>query len=416
MKVLHLVAGPLTSNPFKNGAAKGAYWLHLGLKKIGLDSKILTNGYLKKEEQDIETITKNKYDVATNLFRKNLDQILLLPYQKKQKRIFNTGFWGFDFTKTSIYRNSDIIHLHWINNGFVKIKHLAKVKKPIVWTIRDMWPMTGGCHYSMNCKKYRQGCGNCKQLGSKFKHDLSRLVVNRKKKYFPQDIKIVGISDWISSVAKESELFKNYDIRTIYNTVETDQFFPLNKDSARNILGLKTNKKIILAGAQSLSDFYKGFDKLLEAMKRIDNKKYFLLFFGRLDENLVSNLGFEYKSLGFLNDEISLRAAYSAADVFVAPSVMEAFGKTIVEAMACGTPVVCFNATGPKDIVEHKITGYKAEPFEPADLAKGIDWVTGDKQRSDRLIKKAKNSAKLQFSNEVIAKKYSSLYKEMLTN
>jgi glycosyltransferase involved in cell wall biosynthesis len=406
MNILHIVAGELTG-----GAAKGAYWLHLGLNDIGVNSKILTTS--KKNYQSSEskyTINKNKIDKGFSLIRSNLDNLFLLPYRNRDRRIFSTGIFGYDFTKTELYEWADIINLHWINGGFVNIKDLSKVDKPIVWTIRDMWPMTGGCHYSIECDNYKNGCGNCKQLNSNKKYDLSRYVLWRKDKYLPDNLKIVGISDWVSETASESYLFRDNDIRTIYNNVDSEMFFPIDKNIARNILGIETNKKILLAGAQNIEDFYKGFDKYLEAINNLNKEDYFLLFFGNADEELLDTLGFEYKSLGFLYDEVSMRLTYSAADVFIAPSIQEAFGKTIVESLMCETPVVCFDATGPKDLVEHKLNGYKAEPFVSNSLSEGIEWIVSNPDSLNDLRKYAVEK----FDNKVIAEKYKKLYKTLV--
>ena len=121
---------------------------------------------------------------------------------------------------------------------------------------------------------------------------------------------------------------------------------------------MQTDKKVVLAGAISLKDSYKGFDRYLEALKHLDPDEYHLCFFGRQNRAVVDALGFDYTHFGYVHDAIALRLVYSAADVFVAPSLMEAFGKTIAEAMACGTPAVCFDATGPRDIVQHQVDGH----------------------------------------------------------
>lgn len=207
-----------------------------------------------------------------------LDNLLLVFYPKRKRVIFSTGMFGIDFTKTREYQEADIIHLHWINGGFVNIKHLSKINKPIVWTMRDMWPFTGGCHYSMGCENYKTGCGNCVQLQSNSSYDLSKFILNRKKKYLPKNMKIVGISRWLSNKAKESELFSKFDVRTIPNNINTREFFPVDKKIAREILGIKTDKKVILTGSINVGDFYKGFSKYLEAVKTLDKDKYFCVF------------------------------------------------------------------------------------------------------------------------------------------
>ena len=154
---------------------------------------------------------------------------------------------------------------------------------------------------------------------------------------------------------------------------------------------------------------------ILKAVEKLhDKSKYYLLFFGKLDESLVRKLGLDYKNLGYLNDTISLRLAYSAASVFVAPSIMEAFGKTLTESMACGTPVVAFNATGPQDIINHKINGYLAKPFNSADLANGIEWVLEDEDRWKKLSQNAREKVVQEFDIVKVAKKYEDLYKYIL--
>ena len=408
MKILHIVSGDLNG-----GAARGAYWLHSGLKELNIDSKIFTNSKITLGDNSVVTINNSKKRKAINIIRGQLDNLFPLFYRKRKKIIFSSSFFGVDFTKTNEYKEADIVHLHWINGSFVNIKHLGKIEKSIVWTMRDMWPMTGGCHYAMECDKYKTGCGNCEQLNSHSSYDLSKFILNRKKKYLPKDMKIVGISHWLSDEAKKSELFKDYDVRTISNNIDSKEFFPVDKDIARKILGIKSSKKIILVGSTNLKDFYKGFDKYLEAIKQLDKEKYFLCFFGNVDKNVVSDLGFEYKSFGYLNDNVSLRLVYSCANVFVAPSLMDAFGKTIAESMGCGTPVVCFDATGPKDIVSHKVDGYKAESFKSDDLSSGIEWILNNKNYEE-LCQKARNKVVREFDSVVVAKKYIELYEEIL--
>ena len=409
MKILHIVAGDLSG-----GAARGAYWLHLGLKEIGVNSRIFTNSKIIVDDDCITSTTTSKQKKALNLIRAQVDGAPAILYRKRSNRIFSSGLIGTDFTKTNEYLEADIIHLHWINGGFVNIKHLNSISKPIVWTMRDMWPMTGGCHYSMDCDNYKIGCGHCKQLNSKRELDLSKYILKRKKKYFPKHMKLVGISSWLSDKAKEAEVFRGYDVKTIKNNIDTKVFFVIDKKLAREALGIKTTKKIILCGAADLNDFYKGFNKFLEALDQLKRSKYFLCFFGKLDKNIIDNLGFEYKSYGFLHDPVSLRLVYSCADTFVAPSIMDAFGKTLAESMACGTPVVSFDATGPKDIVTHKEDGYKAKPFDSADLAVGIEWVC-EFEDHYKLCNNARQKATREFDNIVVAREYKQLYKSLLS-
>jgi len=410
MKILHIVAGKLSG-----GAGRGAYWLHQALIDSGIESLLLTNTKENIIDEHIININKNFKERVFSIVRNQIDQNISHLYKKREKLIFSTGLIGFDFTKLQVYKDADIIHLHWINSGMLDIKILQKIKKPVIWTMRDMWPMTGGCHYTMGCTKFLALCGECQQLHSSSKYDLSRLVLQRKLKYLPKTIKIVGISSWLSNEAKKSSVFQGFDIRTIDNNVNSKEFLPIDKKIAREILGIKTKKKIILVGASNLKDFYKGFNKYLEALKLLDKQKYFLCFFGNSDTEIFDGIGFEYRDFGFLNDTISLRLLYSCADVFVAPSLMEAFGKTIVESMSCKTPVVCFDATGPKDIVRDKIDGYKAKAFSSRDLASGIEWIVNlDKETYTTLCSSARERVEMKFDSYLIAQTYINLYKEVL--
>jgi len=408
MKILHVVAGEMTG-----GAARGAYWLHKGLLELGADSRVLTTSRETYGDNTVISLAADKKGEVLDLVRRQIDYSFQHLYRNRQRAIFSTGMTGFDFTRTDAYKQADIVHLHWIGWAMVNIRHLARIRKPLVWTMRDMWPMTGGCHLAeaLNCDFYKTGCGKCPQLASRREYDLSRYVLKRKKKYLPGKTKIVGISRWLSECARQSELYKDFDVRTIHNNINTQDFFPVEKSAARQALGLPVDRPIVLAGSFDF-EFYKGFADYLQAAKRL-HSDVLLLLFGKLDAAPLESLEHDCVRLGFLYDTVSLRLAYSAADVFVAPTHMDAFGKTLAEAMACGTPVVCFDATGPRDIVDHKENGYRARAFEPEDLACGIKWVLYEADKK-LLSEGARQKAKSCFDSKTIARKYIELYKSIL--
>ncbi|WP_423747815.1 glycosyltransferase family 4 protein [Halopseudomonas nanhaiensis] len=372
-----------------------------------------TNSRATHGDESVVTTNLNKPQLLVNLARSQIDQSLASLYQGRSSGMFSTGLLGTDLKKSDAYRNADIIHLHWINAGFINMKHLEGIDKPLIWTMRDMWPMTGGCHYSMGCGKFESGCGSCDQLGSRSDRDLSRFVLNRKQRYLPRSMKVVGISSWLTEQARQSKLFRDFDVRTIHNNVDSSEFFPVDKALARQMLGIDTRKTIVLAGSTNAGDPYKGFGTYLESLKLLDPSQYHLCFFGKLEQSIIERLGFEYTSFGYLHDSIALRLLYSAADVFVAPSLMEAFGKTLAESMGCGTPVVCFDATGPKDIVTHQHDGFKAQPFEARSLAEGVEWIA-QTPNYDELSRNARQTIVNKFDSRVIARQYQALYEEVL--
>lgn len=411
MKILHLAAGKISG-----GASRGAYWLHRGLLQLGVKSFFLTNSFEKLSDDSSTTLAYNKAQKLKFLMLSSLGGIPKYIYNKREPWMFNTGFDGIDFTKHPTYSEADILHLHWVN-GLVAMQTLRKVKKPIVWTLRDMWPMTGGCHVgeAFGCSRYIVGCGKCPQLKSNLNFDLSRLVILNKKNSLPPNTRIIGISNWLSDCARRSELFRDSDINTIYNNIDTDELKPINKNISRDILGLPKEKKVILIGATSLNLFYKGIDLFIESLEYLNTKDIHIVMFGESTNLLDNSKEYTIHKFGYLTDVHTLRLIYSAADVFVAPSRMDAFGKVIAESMSCGTPVVCFNATGPSDIVDHQVTGYKAKPFEPEDLANGVEWIlSADEERANLLRKESRDRAVRLFDSRVIADQYIKLYEELL--
>jgi glycosyltransferase involved in cell wall biosynthesis len=408
MKILHIIAGDLSS-----GASRGALWLHKALRESGIDSKVLISGKVQKSYDDINGISNKKVDQIKIKVFNFLSRIPIKIYRKRSKNIFSTGLFGYDFTENNEYDNADIIHMHWVNGGLLKIKNIEKINKPIVWTVRDMWPFTGGCHYSLGCKKYLEKCGACNELGSSLKYDLSSYVYNKKKKYYRKEMIIIGISNWLSEQIKQSSLLSENEIHTIHNNIDTKIFKNHDSDKARKKLGIKSNKKIILCGAINLENKYKGLTHFIEAIQYLDSDKYLICFFGDMKESIKDSIDFETIFYNRINDDVTLNTLYTAADVFVSSSIQEAFGKTIIEAQSSGTPVVCFNATGPSDLVIHKETGYKAIPYSSRDFAHGIEWVL-ENNKNGLLSKKAREYVVNNFDSKIISKKYIRLYRKIL--
>lgn len=411
MKILHFVGGGID-----NGAGRGAYWLHQAQREIGIDSMVLTNGRETNGDASVVTLAGSSAMGVRYALSSRLSRIPLRFYPRRKPWIFNTGFTGVNFMNLPQYQEADLIHLHWIN-GLVGMRTLGKVQKPVVWTMRDMWPLSGGCHVgaAFGCDRYKVGCGQCPQLESKHSWDLSRVVVWNKRASLPKQLRVVGISQWLSDCASSSRAFGDVPVQTISNNIDTQTFFPVASGVARQALGLPADKRIILVGAARVTSFYKGFDLFLKAMKEVTRDDVHVVSFGRDARQGLASLDVGYTDLGFLSNSRVMRLAYSVADVFVAPSLMEAFGKTLAEAQSCGTPVVCFDATGPRDIVEHQVTGYKAQPFEASDLAKGIHWVLDQPEEGYELMRaRSRERAVVHFDSRVVARQYRELYEEML--
>ena len=314
--------------------------------------------------------------------------------------------------------NPDIIHLHWLCAGFLRVETLGKLNKPLIWTLHDSWAFTGGCHVPFDCTKYRQSCGACPVLGSSREKDLSRWTWKRKEKAWRNlNLTVVAPSRWLADCARSSSLFRQTRVEVIPNGLDTELFQPGNKEHARDLLDLPQQKKIILFGAVwANSDPNKGFHLLKQALQLlgIGSSDLMTVVFGSDDFFVMEDLGMPVVNIGRIDDDNLLAAIYSAADVFVAPSMLENLPNTVMEAMACGTPCVAFHQGGVPDLVEHEISGYLAQPFDIEDLARGIAWILADKERHAELALQARQKVKVEFSLDKTAERYAALYRELL--
>ena len=399
IKVLHIVGGSLT-----NGAAKGANILHQALSKLNIDSQLLNDSPLKSDNtyENIIFINNTFFKRLINNIFINLEKILKSIYLHSPRETFTLGFFGFDITKLKEYKNADIIHIHWLNQGFITLKSLSKIDKPVVWTMRDMWAFTGGSHYTMDFQKYE-------------KSYVSKLIQAFKKKNYKKNFHFVAISDWLKNKAQNSNVLKEYKVERIYNNIDLENFKPISKNKARSFLEISTKKQIILYGAQNPQSKRKGWDIFVETLKKLDKSKYLLVIFGNFwSQKVLDKIGIEYRSLGFIKDKEILNNTYSCADFFVASSIEDGWPKTFAEAMYCQTPVICFNNTSISEIVDHKINGYVVESFDSDQLMVGIDWLSKEIKKNDNKGDSAKAKIK-NFGANLIAKKYINLYIKILT-
>jgi len=407
----------INTNDISGGAARAAYRLHTGLLKSGVDSTYLVKNKRSNLESVI-TITDNKYKLKSKI-NNRLNKYLINKYKNRDNTIFSVDLFSSNIHKIINQMDVDLVHLHWIN-GFIDIKSIGKINKPIVWTLHDMWPFTGGCHYNQNCEKYKIECENCTLLNSNKKNDLSRRIFKQKVKAYNniKNLTIIGLSKWITDCAKKSEIFKTRRIINLPNPINTKEFEPINKKNARRILNLPLDKKIILFGAMGAdSDKRKGYVYLKEALKNISisNDELEIVIFGSNKVGIKNEFGIKIKYIGLFADNLSLRILYSAADVMVVPSLQENLSNMIMESMICGAPVISFNIGGNPDMMDHKKNGYIAKPFESEDLAKGIEWVLENKERHKKLSYNARQKVLESFDSKIVIPKYIELYKDILS-
>jgi glycosyltransferase involved in cell wall biosynthesis len=408
----------LSRSDGRGGGYAAAYRLHQGLKKLNVNSTMLVGD---KTRDDFTVLSdSSKLGKGWGKISPTLDLFPLKCYPSREKLPFSPQFLPDRLTKQVAQLNPDVINLHWINNGYLKIETIAKFKKPIVWTLHDMWAFTGGCHYNGDCMNYTNSCGTCPQLHSNKEKDLSRWIWQRKAKAWQNlNLTIVTPSHWLAKCAASSSLFKDTRIEVIPNGLDTIQYRPIQKSVARSILGLPEDKQLILFGAMSAaSDPRKGFSLLQSALQKLSQSGWGaqveLVIFGASQPQNLPELGLKSHYLGRLNDDISLSLVYAAADVFLAPSIQDNLPNTVMESLACGTPCVAFDIGGMPDMIEHQQNGYLAKPFDTEDLAKGIVWVLEDEKRLGKLGSNGRAKVEQKFTLEIQANNYLSLYSKYM--
>lgn len=416
MKILHLCGGSASG-----GAAKGALNLHRSLLKTGVDSKVLFS--MKGNEpsglHEGTFFKKNIINITAKKVIPRIESTVIRMSAGKKVWPYSLGIVGYPFLeKNKWLRQADIIHLHWINASFVSIAQIKNLNKPIVWTIRDEWPYTGGCHYAGECTRFMQSCGKCPLLDSKKDHDISRKTFLRKEKLDSKKIQYIAISSWIADRAKKSSLLNNQSVSVILNGIDEvflDDELPIDKEIFRRDFGLLCNEKLLLCGATSLDSPYKGYS-VLERFKPVPGLNYRIVTFGSISESMKSKIKVPATHLGNIASTKELKKLYCACDVFLGPSHMEAFGKTLAEASACGLPVVAYNHGGPKDIVLDSVSGILIEPFNEFDYVKSTIKLCKDEVNLLRMGANAKSTATSLFDSKKLSCQYAQIYRKILNN
>ncbi|MDF5711735.1 MAG: glycosyltransferase family 4 protein [Nostoc sp. S4] len=408
----------LNSSDSNGGASRAAYRLHQGLIGIGINSQMLVQ---IQESNDSTVISpQNKIGKELNKLRPRFSRLPLKLYPNRKTSEYSSS-WLPDRIAAKVKKLApDVINLHFICESYLQIQTIASLKKPLIWTLHDMWAFTGGCHYNQNCDRYINSCGTCPQLGSDRNLDLSRWQWQSKAKYWKNlDFTIITPSKWLAKEAQASSLFKSTRIEVIPYGLDINKYKPINRQTAREQLNLPQDKHLVLFGAvNGTSNHRKGFHLLLPALQSLSKSGWSdrleLVIFGCSQPLNPPEFGFKSGYLGKFNDDASLALLYAAVDVFIAPSIQDNLPNTVMEALACGTPCVAFNIGGMPDMIEHQRNGYLAQPFEIEDLAQGIAWVLEDKQRRQKLCDRAREKVEQEFTLELQAHRYASVYTSVL--
>ncbi len=417
MKVL-LIAKHSTTG----GAAIASSRLLEALRQEGLDASMLVQEG-GDAEKAIYSTTHGALKRWTNLWRFIVERLVFLPREKSAniRFLFSLANTGENLADHPLVREADIIHIHWINAGFLSLRSLGALlhlNKPVVWTFHDMWPFTGGCHYALECKEYTRQCGQCPYLKRPGTNDLSHRIWLKKKEIFSTGkFTAVTPSKWLKECAGDSSLLADLDMHVIHNPIDGSLFQPVDRTQSCRRLGLDPSRKYILFGAATVKNVMKGYSFFAEAIKllsaHVDPGQVEILLFGKSRGDEVSAFPLRTRNIAFVRSVDTLVDLYSVAHLFVIPSLQDNLPNTILESMLCGTPVVGFRTGGIPEMIDHKRNGYLADYKSSQDLAEGIRWILS-MESYDAFSKGTRDSILKRYAKKEAVDAHIELYKALL--
>lgn len=413
MKIAHL-----SFSDRLGGAAKAAFRIHQGLREQGVDS-VMHVGL--KTMNDPHVFGRGGWWAKKyfGLLRR-FDELPRKLLRSSDPALLSSAWvdsLSLDYGRVN---RADLIHLHWVCGGFLRLENLLRLKKPLVWRLADMWPFCGGEHYAGDTVRYQEGYRADNRPRGERGFDLNRWVWGRKRRVYARlpRLTVVAPSRWMADCARRSVLFRDRLVVVIPTGQDVSLFRPLppvERHAVRSELGLPPRKKLVCFGAMNAtSDRRKGFDLLREALGLLaagpEGGELALVIFGGSAAE-ARDLPLSTYPLGDIGDPRRLARVYAACDAFVAPSREENLANTVIEAMACGVPVAAFDVGGMPDIIRHQENGFLARPFDVRELAQGIARICGDDGTWGR---KARRTVEDGFTLEAQAERYKALYENIL--
>ncbi|MDB5141485.1 MAG: glycosyltransferase [Mucilaginibacter sp.] len=418
LKVVHL-----NTYDGNGGAGRACIRLNRALLSQNIDSKVIVHYKFGKNPQigDFNTnFIQKAYTAATII----LERIWAKRYLKAVKTPFSFAWFGRSVIHHPDVRNADIIHLHWVNHGFLNPSHIAeiaKLGKPVVWTFHDSNAFTGGCHVRYSCDHFERECGDCPLLKNPSPNDYSHRIWQQKHYAYAQlGFSIVAPSTWMQASVLQSSLMQGRTISHIPNTLETDIFKPRDKQSAKEQAGFAKDKFVFLSGFMpSRKDMHKGTSYLIESLELLKTRlgvkadEIELVIFGNRNTEDMPDFPFKTSFLGKIDNDERLALYYAAADAFLIPSLEDNLPYTVMESLACGTPVITFTTGGIPDMVKHEYNGYLAAYRSAESFTDGMEWIINHPDRL-KLQQQARQSIMDHFSEEIVSKKHIDLYHQLL--
>jgi glycosyltransferase involved in cell wall biosynthesis len=316
----------------------------------------------------------------------------------------------------------DLVCINWINDDFLSIGEIGQFDVPVVWAFHDLWAVTGGCHYPGSCTGFYSSCGNCPKLKYPAEHDWSRNIWQKKyEQWRDLDMTILCPSNWMASQVKKSWLFGDKRIEVCPYSIELDVFKPMESADLRTELGVKPHQKVLLFGAvNSMHDTRKGAHLLVEALEklegRVDSDDLVFMVFGAKESPALEKVPFRIINLGFVGEKADLARYYAASTAFVLPSLEDNLPNTVLESLACGSPVVAFDIGGISDMIDDGENGFLVDRINTSLLADALEaMVKMPEEQYQSMRKASRKKMEDHFSKEVVGQKLIEIFNSIST-
>jgi glycosyltransferase involved in cell wall biosynthesis len=404
------------------GASISAFRLHRGLRALGVHSQMLVASKLTSDPDVLALSPPTTF--CYRLARRLRQQMRAADSRKLQEGTIASGLFTDDrtidaFPILEAAISSDVLNIHWASNFVDYGRFLKRVpeNKPVVWTLQDMNPFTGGCHYSFECQRFRAACGACPFLKSDDARDVTSQIHARKlsatMRRDPRVTRVVALSEWLAKEARASSIFRRFDVEVIHHGIDLDLFQPRDRLAAREVFGIPQDHGVVMFAAAAIDDQRKGLRYLRDAMKGLKSDIPVTLVSVGAQTNSILIEG-NHISLGPIESERLLSFAYSAADMFVMPTLAEAQGLVVIEAMACGVPVIGFNVGGIPDMVVHEETGLLVEARDVIGLRRAIELLLHRPDLREKFSTAGRAVVSRLFSLQRQAQSYKELFLELV--
>lgn len=395
------------------GAARAAYRIHTALRQMSVDSTLMVDD-AGTGDWTVQQGARSRWARLRGRLRQLGGAMISRVLTTANPILHSPAVFPSKWPTIVNASDADLVHLIWVNGEMLSIEDVPRIKKPLIWTLQDMWAICGAEHVTEDARPF-EGYLNTNRPKHESGIDLNRLTWLRKRRAW-KPMQMVTPSRWMADCVRRSALMRDWSVTVIPNPIDTERWYPFSKPLARELFRLPQDKHLLLFGtAGANSAPHKGFDLLQSALSKLRGHPGIeLVIFGELTPRVPPDLGFPVHYVGHLHDDLSMQMLYSAADLVIIPSRVDNLPNVGLEALACGLPIVAFDVCGLPDIVIHEKTGYLAKPFDTDDLAHGIAWLLSDEKRLAGMAETARADAVSRFSYPVIASAYHALYEQVI--